>query len=681
MNTYDRWMWIELIGFDNERADLGVEAFLDRAGFVPKAISLLLYNPDFVHTHDPRAGDRAFPDDFCSYAGHPANEERHRQSWTAFQLHRLIRELQRHGAKVYLSVFDLFRSKEWIQDHPELLYILKTGEMWPSLCPWKRLKDNTFYEDFFIPKLVDVMRDYGFDGFHGADGYGHPRVPLFWGDFSDDLVGQFLEATGIELPAEFSPPCGSNRNLIEKRAAWILAHKRRELMGFHVQRIQRFWEKTARALHAEGRQVVVNTAWTRDPFEAIWRYGTDYRKLAEAGVDGFVVEAASVALETLEESDSSRYLCQFEAAALLNKAYVPDVPMWWLHGIKDTEENWNALRHAPTALESEIHGMGNLYLQTPAGLRRCEDGLVVCLADSIRREEWQWLQEKWSLAFSGRPEELLGITLIWSDRALEAQLEDFMVTHRWSIHRWLHHLLGWGSPIFSVARIEDLDAVSGPVLALNIHLFSRQERERLFSYQKGPLAVLGEKRSFPITPPSPTGEAVDPGALVFGVYRGGRWINCQFEDRPPKDSMASCPGLADPQSWLNSLDYQAVSEEFVKTGADLLEQCIEGIRRKECLSGHALKPLRDEKAISIWGMTLAPRMIRLVIRNDHYICVAATIEVGQEIAQVHWRNPFTAARVLHQGSQLTVKVPGRGTAVLDVGLAETRPIGDTTPDS
>jgi len=32
-----RWMWIELIGFDNEEADYRVQTFLDNAGFLPDA--------------------------------------------------------------------------------------------------------------------------------------------------------------------------------------------------------------------------------------------------------------------------------------------------------------------------------------------------------------------------------------------------------------------------------------------------------------------------------------------------------------------------------------------------------------------------------------------------------------------------------------------------------------------
>ena len=48
---YERWAWIELLGFDMTRDDLGVGALLGSMGFVPDGVSLLLFNADFVHTH------------------------------------------------------------------------------------------------------------------------------------------------------------------------------------------------------------------------------------------------------------------------------------------------------------------------------------------------------------------------------------------------------------------------------------------------------------------------------------------------------------------------------------------------------------------------------------------------------------------------------------------------------
>ena len=89
-----KWYWIELIGFDKEQPDLGVEDFLSR---IPKdicGISLLLYTVDFVCLHTGLAQEQPLPRAACSYGGHPYNEERKLQSWTNWELKRLIESLQ-----------------------------------------------------------------------------------------------------------------------------------------------------------------------------------------------------------------------------------------------------------------------------------------------------------------------------------------------------------------------------------------------------------------------------------------------------------------------------------------------------------------------------------------------------------------------------------------------------------
>lgn len=63
-----KWYWIELIGFDKEQPDLGVEDFLSR---IPKdicGISLLLYTVDFVCLHTGLAQEQPLPRAACSYA-------------------------------------------------------------------------------------------------------------------------------------------------------------------------------------------------------------------------------------------------------------------------------------------------------------------------------------------------------------------------------------------------------------------------------------------------------------------------------------------------------------------------------------------------------------------------------------------------------------------------------------
>jgi hypothetical protein len=188
----ERWMWIELIGFDNERPDYNVGAFLDNAGFIPEGLCLLFSTPDFVHTHEGLDHEVSFPPDFCSYAGKPYNAERQRQVWTNLQLKGLVDELHRHGIKVFPTLFNTFVSSidgeiyrsPWSNSHPELWEVLRDGTGASCLNPLKRFLDGTYYEDVLAKHLSAVIADYGFDGCHVADGYSSSRHPIWMVDYS-----------------------------------------------------------------------------------------------------------------------------------------------------------------------------------------------------------------------------------------------------------------------------------------------------------------------------------------------------------------------------------------------------------------------------------------------------------------------------------------------------------------
>ena len=136
--AFEKWMWIELIGFDNELKDFGVDAFVEKAGFAPKVLALLIADPAFIHDHNGMSRPRKLSPGECSYGAHPFNDERNRQQWTNLQVRGLVRELQRHGVKVHFSVFD-HPDQQWMERHPNALYVRKTGERIGSICPWKRL--------------------------------------------------------------------------------------------------------------------------------------------------------------------------------------------------------------------------------------------------------------------------------------------------------------------------------------------------------------------------------------------------------------------------------------------------------------------------------------------------------------------------------------------------------------
>lgn len=49
----EKWVWVELLAFDNASPDYGVRGYIDNAGFVPGVVSFLMSSADFVHFDEP----------------------------------------------------------------------------------------------------------------------------------------------------------------------------------------------------------------------------------------------------------------------------------------------------------------------------------------------------------------------------------------------------------------------------------------------------------------------------------------------------------------------------------------------------------------------------------------------------------------------------------------------------
>ena len=364
MAAYEKFLWIELIGFDNSATDFGVDALLSRMSVKPGCISLLLWSTEIIHIYTDLTTDAPIGPQQCAYYARPHNEERQRQNWTRFQLRGLIQELHKHGIEVYLSVFDqiispqyaekhgFVKNEEWVDSHPEIFYILNNGQSAISICPLKHLADGTLYEDFFINQLSRLLYDYDFDGFHAADGFGHPRFPINQGDFSEDMIDQFSQDRSITVPP--------GETVV--RTDWILTHVKDDWIEFHVVRQQQFLGKLVAMLNSIERKHLVNSTWTRDPFEARYRYGIDYRRLAAAGIKTFIVEAqaAVVEMEGWNKSTASM-LDQARSMVLRMKACVPECKFIFLNCVKDGMEQYSVLRHAPPRFASDVYSVTNLF--------------------------------------------------------------------------------------------------------------------------------------------------------------------------------------------------------------------------------------------------------------------------------------------------------------------------------
>lgn len=657
----ERWMWIELIGFDNTQPDFNVPAFLDNAGFVPQGLSLLFTPPDFVHTHEGLEREVAFPPDYCAYGGKPYNAERERQVWTNWQLRGLLEELQRHGVQVYFSIFDSFVShvdgalyrSPWCDSHPELHQFTRDGVAAGCLNPLKRFSGGEYYEDVFLGKLQQVLTDYGFDGWHAADGYSCPRMPIWMADFSDDMVAQFTTLLGVDLPAAVAASA-TTPEAVRVRADHIWREHRQEWCEFYARRQTQFFTKVANALHALGRQVAFNNAWTRDPHEAYDRYGVDYRRIAAAGVDRFFMETVGAGVSIGAES-GFRADPRFEFNFMLayTKACLPDMPLLCLNGTGDTTENWDLLNHAPAVSEREIYTLGHMFVQDQQGFQHASSGPFVCLADGITAPQWKWLRENWVTAYERAPARVLGATVLWSEAALDAEIDDYPAHRVLTRQKLAAELQKRGAPLQVVVNSRDLSATRGALFVPRPELLSAEEQQAVLDYAHGPVMTIGRQAAD--LPPADLTFAEGPGPdqLVCRVYRPGREV--VVPDLTPEPPAPLPDGLPNPPNYLYDLYFRPVSAAFLSACTDLLIALTDTPR-----------VVGETKDLRVLAFECADGTIRLLVGNETYIYVLSQVEVDREVKEVRIASHYPGRPIYAHGRIVEVRVPPRGMIALDL---------------
>ncbi|GGM64599.1 hypothetical protein [Microbacterium saperdae] len=463
-------VWIELIGFDNTLPDFGVGAVLGDMGERPERLSLLLFSAEFVHAHADD-DDGLIPTECTSYAARPVAVRGPRQDWTRAELRGLVRGLQDAGVAVFFAIFDLYQFEldghtqqgGWNRDHPELTVTDRTGAKRHGLInPLGRLADGSAYVDTLVAGLTAVFAYYGFDGLHGADGLSSPRLPLWAADFSDDMIAQFEEHRGALVPAGFTA----------ERATWIWASARQEWISFIARRWEEFWTTVADSLHRLGATVMLNNAWMRDPFEALYRFGVDYRTLVSAGVDGFVLETVAAGVEMLEAPTYPPIHGQM-AAVLLIRAHLPHVPLAGLVSVHDTYEQWDVVHTAPAMLERDQRLLTALRAVAPAASEStpCLDASLYCLADGISPDVWAHLDRLRTTCDAAPRVDPGGFTLLYSPSTLEAEVERFIDDRVAHTHTLLSSLFRAGAVVGTVAPAEEHQSVRGPVLILRPDLY------------------------------------------------------------------------------------------------------------------------------------------------------------------------------------------------------------------
>ena len=190
------------------------------------------------------------------------------------------------------------------------------------------------------------------------------------------------------------------------------------------------------------------------------------------------------------------------------RACVPDLPFVLLHAINDGTEQWSALRHAPTRTASEALALGNVF----CGKRRALQGYLACLADGVSAHEWKELSRTWRLSFVAR--ESVGVRVVWSDRAFDAEFDACVTSRDASSNTLLAELIRHGLFFAGSVRTEEaLADKTMPLLVLNPQFFPEDElaalKDRpaeviLFGRGAPASSLLGEYEMLPAgTPPFP----------------------------------------------------------------------------------------------------------------------------------------------------------------------------------
>lgn len=497
-------LWTPLIGFDVEQSDLGVEEYLNTVGFVPDSISLFVFNPDIINMHKKgMETEEIFPEDYCNYYGSRQNDIRHIQRWTNFKLKQLCFNLKTYGIKVYLGIMGLHTNPEdakkfggnfgYIARQEFLIQnqeICQEGTSWTgATCILKRMRTGELFEDFFADKVEETLEDYGADGIHLADGFFPPCMQLDRGDYSFDMIRQFDGKNEGVLPKELVENIDGKYNDINARASFIWNNYRAQWIRFYAIRYKEFFEKLCTKLHRNNKFVMINNVWTCEPFETYYRYGVDYKMIADAGIDEIAIEDQATTAYVVDPDDLRLKNYERYITPMLTRIYAPQMKYYAISFVKDSTEEASMISHMPCACEREIFSLSYYHNIDENGCGKSIDGFFVCLADSLKKQEWDWVNKRYKKALDAEIDGYFGATAIISDNFVDGFLEDYIVSRRWSAHKQIAGLNRYYAGINAVSSVKNIDRVNGNIFVPNADLLNKEELKKILSYKNGVIVL------------------------------------------------------------------------------------------------------------------------------------------------------------------------------------------------
>jgi len=585
-----RWYWIELIGFDNTVEDLGVSEFLSRVSPEITGVSIFLYSSEFINSYNGLEKEVSFPPEYCSYAAHPFNEERNRQVWTNFELKKLVEILQSRGIEVVFSTFSTFIYRnekgevvvgEFGENHMRCReFTTIRGGNFGAVSVIKRMEDDTYYADYFAKQLKWIIDDFNLQGFHLADGLGFPIYTLQWGDYTDDLVERFLiKNPQISLPENLKGNLDSDKQKSFDRYRFIFENYRYEYTLFMAECFGDFYDRLYSVLDSDKVKILLNGCWTRDPFEALFRFGVDNRLLKLGKAYGYVYENMGMSQTIfapqdclgVDYSDKFRSDIQYQAYVTIAslKSCTPEADIICLTPTKDTFEQWSFVEDNPNEFAKGVALRNSNFIYNNGKCVKSSFGQMYCLSDGLKKHVWDMVNFREEVSNIESVENVLGVGYIYNDD-INRELKDFISTRRLFSHEIRKRIVSAYLPLSYASDMASLEKLISPFVCTHIDNYSVEDVKKLESFSNIPFAVIGYGKRLDRKPDFTV--SVQNTTLYCSFYNLGE----SKEDVVIPFAPTQVDLSADDETrcwWCAKLRFDEVPEEFFEHVSKTLSAC------------------------------------------------------------------------------------------------------------
>ena len=474
--------WIELIGFDRDDIEGSVKNFIDKQPNRIERISLLFFDIDFVNDHKGMKQEYYLKRMECSYNGHKYNNERELQRWTNFQVRQLINTFHKYNVEVFFSLFNMavgvgedgeITSTSTAINYPEVMeFSSKSYAVCPgSVNVLKRFASGEYFEDFFVKNLKTTVMDYGFDGVQIADGISSGRLRIVNGDFSDDMVEQFVSMTRIELPQNLKLKTTDNKKGHIERYEYIINNLRYEWTEFCAKRFGILFRKIVSALHSVGKKCYFNNTWTCSPFDSYYRYGVDYREIAKSGIDGMICEDCGGTLTLLSYKDLGvqqvdeewrKYSQMRFRITQMSLKLATDLKIVNMTTLQDTEEQWEFVLNDYNEFRTMMARRAiSVYVDKDGEYKCACQGSLYCLSDGIDKANWDSVHNTEARFLIDNIESSLGFTAVFVED-YKKETKKFMTNKEYYSDAIYHDLINCGLSITEMVSENNINKIKSP---------------------------------------------------------------------------------------------------------------------------------------------------------------------------------------------------------------------------